>query len=123
MNIKTKGTNLSLTPSISEYVDRRMEKIIRLIGDETSVRCDIELAKTTEHHHKGEIFRAEIHIVGPGRNVYASSEKEDLYAAVDEVSDEALRGLKSSKKKYLSFVRRGGAQVKSMVKGLWPWGK
>ena len=123
MNIKTKGTNLSLTPSISEYVDKRLEKIMRLLGDESSIKCDVELARTTEHHNKGDIFRAEIHILGPGRNIYASSEKEDLYVAVDEACDEALRGLKSSKKKYLSFVRRGGAQVKSMVKGLWPWRK
>lgn len=121
MNIKTKGTNLSLTDSINEYVGKRLEKIMRLVGEEASVQCDVELAKTTGHHQKGEIFRAEIHIIGPGRNVYASSEKEDLYAAIDEVSDEATRALKSSKKKYLSFVRRGGAQVKAMVKGMWPW--
>jgi ribosomal subunit interface protein len=123
MNIRTKGTNLFLTPAISVYIEKRMDKISRLIGEDASVQCDVELAKTTEHHHKGDIFRAEIHVIGPGRNIYASSEKEDLYVAIDEASDETLRGLKSNKKKYLTFVRRGGTQVKAMIKGLWPWRK
>jgi hypothetical protein len=31
--------------------------------------------------------------------------------------------LHASKGKRISFVRRGGAQVKAMMKGMWPWGK
>jgi ribosomal subunit interface protein len=79
------------------------------------------LAKTTAHHLKGAIFKAEVHIVGADKNVYATSEKEDLYAAIDGVRDEILRELKVRKEKNISFVRRGGARVKAMLKGLWSW--
>lgn len=122
MNIHIKGAPI-LTPSISEYVDRRLEKIAALVGSDESVQCDVELSRTTEHHHKGDIFRAEIHIVGSGKDLYAAAEREDLYAAIDEVRDEILRELKGNKAKRQSFVRRGGAQVKAMMKGLWPWGR
>jgi ribosome-associated translation inhibitor RaiA len=55
--------------------------------------------------------------------VYASSDKEDLYIAIDDAVDEASRSLTSKRKKYTALARRGGAKVKAMVKGLWPWGK
>ena len=121
MNTSTKGINISLTPAISDYITKRLDKINKLIGDDASVQCTVEVSRTTSHHHKGEIFRAEIRVVGSGRNIYATSEKEDLYMAIEDATDETLASLKSGKKKYLSFVRRGGATVKSMVKGLWPW--
>lgn len=123
MNINLKGTNVSLSKSISDYVDKRLAKMGKILGRDESVQCDVELARTTGHHQKGEIFRAEVHIVGKGRNIYASAEREDMYSAIDGVRDEVMRELQSGKAKRLSFVRRGGARVKAMVKGLWPWGK
>jgi ribosomal subunit interface protein len=120
-NIKMTGT--TLTPAISAYVDKRFTKIAKILGTDTALMCDIELAKTTNHHTKGDIFKAEAHIVGAHKNLYASSEQSDLYTAIDDVQSEILAELKSDKEKKLSFVRRGGARMKAMVKGMWPWGK
>jgi putative sigma-54 modulation protein len=121
MKTNTKATNMSLSPAISEYVDKRLSKIAKLLGSDPTLICDIELGKTTGHHQKGDIFRAEMHIVGAGKDVYASSEKDDLYSAIDEVRDEILRELKAAKGKKISLIRRSGAAVKNMVKGFWPW--
>jgi ribosomal subunit interface protein len=123
MNTNIKGTNISLSPAISDYVDKRLKKIDDILGEDGSIQCDVELAKTTEHHHKGDIFKAEIHIVGAGKNLYAAAEKSDLYAAIDTVRDDILRECKAGKGKRISLIRRSGARVKNMVKGLWPWGK
>lgn len=122
MNINIKG-NISVTPAISDYLDSRLEKIKKIIGDDPAIQCDVELSRTTVHHAKGDIFKAEIHIVGSGRNIFGRSEKQDLYGAIDVVQNQILSELKSEKGKKISFVRRGGAQVKSMMKGLWPWGQ
>ncbi len=123
MNTNIKTTNVTLTPAIREYVDKRMEKVSALLQSDPSVQCDIELGRSSVHHQKGDIFKAEVHIVGAGKNLYASSEKSDLYSAIDMVRDDILRELKSGKGKRISLVRRSGARVKDMVKGLWPWGK
>lgn len=123
MNISIKGTGIELTTAISEYVEKRLDKVRKLLGDDPALKCDIELARTTGHHQKGEIFRAEVHIVGSGKNIYTASEKEDLYSAIDDMRDETLRELKADRKKRISLVRRGGARVKAMMKGIWPWGK
>jgi ribosomal subunit interface protein len=123
MNTNIKTTNLSLTPAISAYIDKRLNKVGKIVGKDSAAQCDVELARTTDHHQKGDIFRAEIHIVGSGKNLYASSEKEDLYSAIDEARDMVLRELKVNKGKKISLIRRSGARVKNMIKGLWPWGK
>ncbi len=123
MNIKIKTTGISLTPAISEYADKRLIKISKIIGGDPSFICDLELAKTSNHHKNGDIFRAEIHIVGKGKDLYASAEDADLYAAIDAMRDEIVRELHASKGKRLSFIRKGGAQVKSMMKGMWPFSK
>ncbi len=123
MNINIKTTGIALTPAISDYTNKRLDKIIHLLDGDKSAQCDIELAKTTAHHQKGNIFRAEIHIVGAGKNFYASSEQPDLFAAIDLVREEILREISAGKAKRISLIRRSGARVKNMVKGLWPWRK
>ncbi|MFA6314869.1 MAG: ribosome-associated translation inhibitor RaiA [Candidatus Paceibacterota bacterium] len=121
MNINIKTTSITLTPAISEYVAKRLDKIGKLLGNDPSIQCDVELARTTEHHQKGNIFRAEIHIVGSAKNAYASSEETDLYSAIDTVRDEILQEIRVGKGKKISLIRRSGARLKNMVKGLWSW--
>lgn len=122
MNTRIKATGLSMTQAISDYTDKRIDKVTKILGTDPSFMCDIELAKTSNHHKQGDIFRAEIHIVGKGRDLYASAEDQDLYAAIDVVRDEIIREIRASKGKRLSFIRRGGSKVKTMMKGMWPWG-
>lgn len=121
MNTNIKNTNLMLSDALTDYVNKKLEKIDSFLADDPTAQCDVELARTTDHHHKGEIFRAEIHIVAAGKNLYASSEKEDIYMAVDDAKDEILRELKSVKEKRFALIRRGGSRVKAMMKGLWPF--
>lgn len=123
MNTNIKTTNVTLTSAISDYTKKRLEKVAVLLERDPSVQCDVELGKVSDHHQKGDIFRAEIHIVGSAKNVYASAEKSDLYSAIDFVRDEILRELRAGKGKKVSLVRRSGIRVKNMLKGLWPWGK
>jgi len=123
MNIRTKATNITLSPTINEYVDKHLRKLSKLVGSNPAIQCSVELSRTTDHHQKGDVFRAEFHVVGAGLDAYASSEGEDLYRAIDEVGAEILHELKNRKDKRMSLVRRGGAQIKAIVKGIMPWGE
>jgi ribosomal subunit interface protein len=63
----------------------------------------IELGKTSDHHEKGKIFKAEGHIALPQRpDVYAESVEEDLYAAIDLMTDGLKRQLLKEKDKHLT---------------------
>ena len=119
MNIKIKTTNITLTPNISDYVEKRLASLEKLLQNDPSTLCNVELARTTEHHQHGDIFRAEIHIIAKDQDIYVDSEKSDLYSAIDIVRDEATHKIKSFKKKRQSLIRRGGAQIKNIIKGFW----
>lgn len=123
MYINIKTTNTVLTPAISDYVTKRFEKISKILENDSTIKCDVELAKTTDHHQKGDLFKAEIHIIGRGINAYASSEKDSIMSAIDDVQEDVLREISGAKSKKVSLVRRGGVRVKNILKGLWPWGK
>ncbi len=123
MNINVKATNISLTPAISEYIDKKLDMLRKFFSNVEEVLVNVEVGKTTRHHKQGDIYKAEIHITADGHEYYAVKETEDLYAAIDEVKDEIVRELTSSRKKALRLLRKGSLRLKEMVKNIYPWGK
>ncbi len=123
MNIRVKATNVTLNPALSDYINKSLGKVAKILENDPTAQCDIEVARTTQHHQKGDIFKAEVHIVGEGVDAYATAEREDLNTAITEARDEIISKIRSSKGKRISYVRRSGARVKAMVKGLMPWGE
>lgn len=123
MNTKIKATNITVTSDISNYADKRLDAVAKLFKNDSSAQMDIELARTTAHHKHGDVFKAEVHIVAKGEDLYASAEEDDIYKAIDAVRDEILREARSTRAKKISLVRRSGAMVKNLMKGLWPGGK
>jgi ribosomal subunit interface protein len=118
-----KGTGIELTPAIESAADKIVEVLDRLVDpDDTSALADIEVAKTTNHHRSGDIFRAEINFHSRLGNFRAEAEKSDLYVAMTIVKDEIVETLRSKKSKKIDFIRKSGLKLKNMLKGL-PWNK
>lgn len=117
MNIQIKTTGLEMSQSIQSYIDKKIGSLSKFL--EESAIIHIEVAKTSDHHKHGDIFRAEFRTHSHGKDFYVSKETSDLYAAIDILKDEVHRVLSTSKEKKISFVRKGGAKVKAMLKGLW----
>jgi ribosomal subunit interface protein len=118
-----KGTNIQLTEAIEAAGDKVVQALERYVApDDTSAIAEIEVARTTNHHRSGDIFRAEVNFHSRLGSMRAEAEKEDLYAALSAVKDEIVEVLRSKKGKRIDFVRRSGLAVKNMLKGL-PWKK
>lgn len=113
-----KATEMALTPAIKDYAEKRVLALDKFFKGSGEVLAQIEVGKTTRHHKSGNVFRAEISIRAEGQNYYTVSEKDDLYAAIDEVKDEMAREIISSKSKKETLFRRGGAKIKAMLKRL-----
>ncbi|MDE2041325.1 MAG: hypothetical protein KGI59_03035, partial [Patescibacteria group bacterium] len=61
MNTTIKTSSITLSTAVREYLDKRLEKVRKLVIEhDGSLQCDVELARTTDHHRKGDIFKAEI---------------------------------------------------------------
>lgn len=121
MRHNIKMTNTFLTPAITEYVEKRLSHLDKFISPEELevIMCYVDIGKTSNHHKAGEIFKAEFTIHIGKKSLRAMSEKEDLYAAIDSVNDEMAQALKSYKEKKTSFLRRGGAKIKRLLKGIY----
>lgn len=117
MRIDIKATNISITPSIVEYVDKKVNMLEKFFRSGEDVLINVEVGKISKHHKSGEVFRAEIRIASSGRNCYAAVEADNLYAAIDEVKDEVAHELNSSRKRAIDLIRRGGAKIKNLLKG------
>lgn len=72
----------------------RLERIAgSLVKSSDDAVMNIELSRTTHHHHKGKIFRAELHMPLGRKSVYAASEGDDLYEAMDHAVAAAKKQL------------------------------
>lgn len=117
MNINIKATNMELTSAINDYVNRRLSVIKKFVKDGEMVAY-VEVAKTTNHHKQGEIFRAEFNIEINGSKFYSFSEREDLYKSIDDVREDIVRQIKNNKDKKQTLFKRGASSVKKMLKGI-----
>lgn len=122
MNINIKATNMELTQAIRDYVEKRiasLEKFIAAHGDNAQVQ--VEVGKTTNHHQKGDVFRAEMNISLAGKSYQfrAEAETADLYASVDRARDEMEAELKRFKGKREALYKRGAKTLKGLIKRFW----
>lgn len=120
MNINIKATGTSLTPAISDYINKKVGGIEKFLEDAEAARFDVEIGVTTRHHNAGEEqFRAEVNLHAGDLHLRAEESHEDLYAAIDLVKDELAREVLTKKRKRLHLLRRGGQKVKNMLKGFY----
>lgn len=118
MQINTKATNITITPAISEYVEKKINMLEKFFRGASDVLVNVEVGRTTKHHKSGDIFRAEIHVIVSGQEYYAEAETEDLYAAIDEVKDDIVHELTSKRKKAFRLFKKGSQQIKNWIKGI-----
>lgn len=118
MKIKITTTNIEITGAIESYVDEKMRSVEKFaIPHENEVPVvSVEIGKTNNHHHSGDIFRAEANISVRGKHFRATSEKSDLYSAIDDMRNELVRELSSHKEKTRTLVRRGAGMIKNMLR-------
>ena len=95
---RIKGTGIDLTDAIKAAVENELATLDPMVerwGE--AVAADVEVGKTSQHHHKGEIFRAEVNLTIPGKLLRAEDENEDLYIAIKNVADTLGRELNKEK--------------------------
>lgn len=122
MKITIKGTNIKLSDSVYEYIDKKINSLDRFVknigndagdGYQPTVECWVEVGKTTKHHQSGDIYRAEAQIKVPGsKSIRAESTQWDLHQAIDEVKDELQRQLKKYKGVKSAKYKRGSRKEK-----------
>ena len=106
MQINIKATGLDLTPAVREYIENKigsLDKFLKRFEAQGEVKAEIEIARTTRHHRKGNVFYAETNLYLPKRTIRAEHSDWDVRAAINMVKDKLK--LKIQKYKGLSLRR------------------
>jgi len=126
MKIDIKGTNLELTPAITEFIHEKigsLDKFVggfRMRGEEASsrhqlVEAFVEISRTTNHHRQGDVFKAEVNIKIGGNVVRAEKEDLDVRAAIDLVREELKAELHKEKGMYEAKFKKGARTMKRLL--------
>lgn len=118
MSTNIKATNMELTATINDYINKKIENIEKFINGNTDISVYAEIGKTTNHHKQGDHFKAQFDVMIDGEKFFADSEKSDLYKAIDDAKDEIIKSIKNFKKRKNTLFKRGAVSVKKMLKGI-----
>ena len=122
MQINLLSKNIELTEEIKDYVSKRvtnLEKLLsRIESGQGQVLVNFEVSRSTNHHKSGNIFHADCLIKIDGKEFYGSADKEDLYQAVDAVKDSLFGEVSKHKNRSQTLLKRGGASIKRLLKGI-----
>ena len=104
MSLTVKATNLEFTPALRDYLEDKVKALQKYYPKIISVQAEIEL--TTNHHHKGDIYRAELNVSVPGKLLRVEKTTKNLYKAIDKAKDHMAEELRRFKGKIINQKRR-----------------
>ncbi|MBQ62192.1 MAG: ribosomal subunit interface protein [Gammaproteobacteria bacterium] len=91
MQINVSGHHIEVTEALKNYVDTKLERLERHFDGITNMNVILNVEKQRQ--------KAESTIRASGGEVYAEAEADDLYAAIDLMTDKLDRQLIKKKEK------------------------
>lgn len=92
MQINITGHHVELTPALRSYVNQKLEKVQKRFNNITSVHVTLSVDKKYQQ-------KAEAQVNVARASLFASSESEDMYAAIDLLVDKLDRQVVRHKEK------------------------
>lgn len=91
MQLNLTGHHVEITPPLRSYVDEKMERLERHFDNVTDLHVILTVEKL---RHKAE---ANMHL--SGNHLFADAVEDDMYAAIDKLTDKLDRQVKKHKEK------------------------
>lgn len=95
MQINISGHHVEVTDALKDYVADKLQKLERHTGDITSIQAILSVEKNRQ--------KAEATIRVKGADLFANAESEDMYAAIDMLTDKLDRQVVKHKEKMKSW--------------------
>jgi putative sigma-54 modulation protein len=91
MNLNITGHHVEVTAALRDYVTSKLDRVIRHFDHVTSVNVILSVEKLNQ--------KAEVTVHVRGKDIYVESTNEDLYAAIDAMTDKLDRQVLKHKEK------------------------
>jgi putative sigma-54 modulation protein len=106
MQINLTGNHVDLTDPLRNYVNNKVGRLERHFDIVQNIHVILSVEKM---RHKAE---ATLHV--NGSNLFADSVQEDMYAAIDSMTDKLERQVKKQKEKMTDHHRSEGSIAKDL---------
>lgn len=117
MQIIIKAKNFELPPALETFIIGKLSGLKKFISSFENHELPltegrglfdafVDVAKDSNHHRKGDIFRTEIKLYLPGRNLFVKAHGEDLMKTIIEAREEMESEIRKYKSKVVEFPRR-----------------
>jgi putative sigma-54 modulation protein len=110
MKIVIKATQLDLTPPLKIYIERRLaplERLVRSFEKAGELMLNVEVARATRHHKKGDVFYVELTMRVPQKTMRLEQNSPDVRIAIDKAKDRLKSELQRFKGKMQRKRMRG----------------
>jgi putative sigma-54 modulation protein len=91
MNLNITGHHLEVTPAIRDYVQAKLERVIRHFDHVTAVHVILSVEKLRQ--------KAEVTVHVRGKDIFVEAQDENLYASIDALADKLDRQVLKHKEK------------------------
>lgn len=85
MQINIKATKAKLAPEAHEIINDKVSGLAKYYSN--IISADVEVGVTTNHHQKGNIYRAEVNLQVPKKMIMAEAETDDITKSMNKVID------------------------------------
>lgn len=107
MQLEITGHHLEVTDSMNNYIREKAERLRRHFDKVMNIHFILEVEK---QRHKAE---ATLHV--SGNNIFANAHADDMYAAIDALTDKLDRQIVKHKEKMKSHHRQEAMQMAEAV--------
>ena len=92
MNLQISGHHIEVTPALREYVENKLDPVIRHFDKVTGVSVVLSVEKLKQ--------KAEVTVHVPGKDMHVEESGDDLYAAIDAMFDKLDRQVQKYKQRF-----------------------
>ena len=108
MKIEIKYTQFQPADDIEEYALKRLgslERFLKSFEKNSEITMFTEIARSTKHHRKGDVFYAEAMFQTNGKLIRAEATGPDIRLALDEVKEKLKKEIRRYKDKRIEARR------------------
>ena len=107
MNIIIKK-NIDLTPALETYLQKKFTSLEKFVRHSIKriPRNYVEVERTTNHHRKGDVYRATAKTPPAENNAPRRGEADDIRVAIDAAKDTLREEIEKYKEKYKEKANR-----------------
>jgi len=120
MHIDIKGTNYEVTPEVTQLVTKRMATLEKFLKSMPEAHLYVELEKVQPAQQNGPIWRTECMFEIPGEVIRSEATEHSFDTSVPKAVGDLSRKIRKYKNKRNSMSIKGGAMLKSMLRGFRP---